>query len=166
MSDRNLRERERALQQRLATSEGRIRALGLRAWPGAMRSAKGEYRIDIAAGPPTAYVLTTVDIPAGRWYATGRASISSSTVAAVPDIFALQIAVNSLVDGVLNLLDVDTTVAYTTMPATPAAEVQNQTLNAEGDIILDTPARVALAINDYFSRDFSVFSPRLRLLPV
>ena len=96
------------------------------------------------------------------------ASISSSTRSAVPDIFALQIAcVNSLVDGVLNLLtQIDTTVAYTTMPATPAAEVQNQTLNAEGDIILDTPARVALAINDYFSRDFSVFSPRLRLLPV
>ena len=78
MSERRLRETTAALPQRFNFSETRLRAIQLRAWPGAMRTGATDAYTPVAPAEWSAAVSVT--IPSGRWLILGEGTMAFTVV--------------------------------------------------------------------------------------
>src|SRR6188768_734724 len=90
MPDRNLRERDRAWQQRQASVEAKVRSLGLRAWPGAVRTAPP---LDtFTPSTPAEYSqILSVTVPSGRWIIMATASAGPVSTFAADEVIVFSV---------------------------------------------------------------------------
>jgi hypothetical protein len=166
MADRLLREQAQAFQQRLSLIESRLRALGLRAWPGAVRS---EQSLD--SFTPTVYStesqILSLSVPAGRWIVLASATIATSTVDAAGEAWTLSVAASDPVTGdALPVAAFDNPSAYLWLPPNDGSSTMYSSMTLTGDLRCDESALLTLAVADAGGRAFTVVKPRLRMLPV
>jgi hypothetical protein len=164
MSDRRVREQRYALEQRLAHTESNLRAVRLRAWPGAVRTDA----TFTAFAPQVFNVLApliTLNIPSGRWIALG-----SVTIIPTPPV-------ESQYQIFLQVVDAATGIAPThPLSDTPSSDIffglassyptPSQTATIIGDVIADAALTITLSSVSNSNNAYSVRDARLRMLPV
>jgi len=161
MPDRHLRERDRALPQRLGRLENNLRDLAQRASVGALRTAKAA-----TSAPNTFYTYVqavSVTVPSGRWAVYAEVTFVIAAAAGTEDLYLT-----------INLLDPSSGLPTGSSVITPRHCQPAATVGA--------PLRVAVALVDDFSADnnvmvslatrnangggYTLATPRLLVLPV
>jgi hypothetical protein len=166
MADRQLREQGLAFQQRIAAIESKLRALGLRAWPGAVRSEKSVDTFvpsDLAANQ----VVCTITVPGGRWLVHAQGTIGTVAVdAASAQYIMTMYAWDPVTGDVLPDNTFDLPTAYLYLPENPNGNNQYTTFSVMSDVIADDPVILGMAVQGTAGRYYNVIKPRIRCLPV
>ena len=161
MPDRNLRERDRALTQRLERLQQQVRDLTLRAWAGALRTTKA------ASATPTTYsgyvqALSLV-VPSGRWEVHADVTFTVAAATGEED-FYLAIDLLDPTTGAVTgnapisprrIAPAATPGAFLSLPVTLIDD-----FSAEGDVT------VSLKTRNAGETVYSLGTPRLLVLPV
>ena len=166
MAERLLREQSKALQQRLAKNDDKTRALGLRAWSGAVRTAVKFEGVFTPEDPAVASTVVSATVPAGRWlvYASATVGPVAAIVGAERIVFtcyAYDAASNAKLDAVA--FDNPSSHVFFYDGISPPSVVSMTIVN---DLKADEAVIVALTVVAVAGSDFTVTDPRLRLLPV
>jgi len=165
MSDRVLRERRTAINDRLAKNETDLRSLRLRARCGAVRT--GELVGTVYPPTPTSYnIVTSVTVPSGRWQAFGQCTVALTGATASEEQFVMSLLAYDAVTS--EYIDDDAIFDNPSAFAwfSPTTTQAFQTMTTLGDLRYPESATVYLAVANINGSSFAVVEPRLRLLPV
>lgn len=165
MADRILRERDRALPARLAALETKVRALSLRTWQGAVRTAP--YLDSFTPSDPSqSSVMVSLTVPAGRWIILATASVSpTGTLAANQQLVFTLLAYDKETNDVLPDASFDNPSAFTFF-ATGTVGPVYRSVTLVNDLTHVADAFVVFTCVDTGGSGFIVVEPRLRMLPV
>jgi hypothetical protein len=165
MSDRVVREQRLALEQRLAHTEGKLRAVALRAWPGAVRS-DASFTSYVPETPSLLTPLVAFNIPAGRWIALGSVTFIPTPPYADSQ-FQIFLSVVDAVTGAspTNPLS-DLPPCDVTFAASGAYPTPSQTGTIIGDVVADEAATVTLSSVSNSDTPYTASLARLRMMPV
>lgn len=165
VADRVLREQDRALAQRLAALETKVRALSLRTWQGAVRSSP---QLESVTPPsPTSYsVMVSVTVPAGRWIVLATAAAGPVGDLVNPEqivfsVFAYDAETNEILSD--DQFDNPSGYMYWRGGDVPPSI---QSVSLVNDVTYDADILVVFAAGNIGGAPFVVSEPRLRLLPV
>lgn len=163
MSDRVVREQARAMEQRLARSEANLRAMRLKAWPGAVRT-EANFDDFTPDDPDVNAIILSFSIPSGRWVILASATYAP-TVPSAEARFTLSVDyVDTATGATVTNAASDLPPAYLYLPA--ATIIPYSTLNVHGDLVAENAATVQLWSVSPTNTPHTIYLARLRALPV
>ncbi len=161
MSERGIRERAHAFHQRMEALESRTRSLTLRAYPGAVRTARAD---TASPGIYTEFVsVLEVVIPSGRWEGTGLATFTVITPGSNVDLQLRMIVSDPVTDERIVSSDIDTPIARHSRALTARMDLS---MACFCDIIVDDNAKVSLQTYNAIGAAYTLADLRLKMLPV
>lgn len=163
MTDRNVREIERSLVQRLDRLEKRQRAMGLRAWPGAVRTA-----VDNSVVVPSAFDVwfesINMVVPSGRWIVFAECDLRPQTNTFPARYYLLGRVEATDADG--NVLSLDCDCPTRSWVATIDVSVEFP-FTVSADVRFDGgDIKISFLTRENTGLDYDLTYPRLKAIPV